>query len=112
MAPVSALPADPPPAEPDPLDPDRILRTLPAAERETFPAGYRRELEAAHDTARWPELRRFLRLWAFRVIAMTQPGYFEAREAARTGTSKGGLPMDYAMQMLRDGTLDDHIREP
>jgi len=111
MGGVSALPVEPPPAEPDPLDPDRILRALPAAEREAFLAGYRRELEAARDPAGWGELRRFLRLWAFRAIAMAQPGYFEAREAARNGSSRGGLLLDDAIRMLREGTLDDHIRE-
>jgi len=110
MSAVTALPVEPP-AEPDPLDPDRILRALPAAERGTFLAGYRRELEAARDPAGWQDLRRFLRLWAFRVLAMAQPGYFEAREAAGNGTSRGGLPLDGAMRMLRDGTLDDHLRE-
>lgn len=108
---MTALPVEPPPAEPDPLDPDRILRALPAAERDTFLAGYRRELEAARDPAGWRELRRFLRLWTFRVIAMAQPGYFEAREAARSGSSRGGLLLDDAIAMLRDGTLDEHIRE-
>jgi hypothetical protein len=108
---VSALPVEPPSAEPDPLDPARILRALPDQERETFLAGYRRELDTARDPDGWRELRRFLRLWAFRAIAMAQPGYFEAREAARSGSSRGGLLLDDAMGMLRDGTLEDHIRE-
>jgi hypothetical protein len=111
MSAVTALPVDPPPAEPDPLDPGRILRALPDAEQEMFLAGYRQELEVARDPGGWGELRRFLRLWAFRAIAMAQPGYFEARAAARSGTSCGGLPMDDAMVMLRDGTLDSHLRD-
>lgn len=100
---VSALPVDPPPAEPDPLDPERILRALPASEREAFLAGYRRELEAARDPAGWAELRRFLRLWAFRVIAMAQPGYFEARERARAGDDTGGMLLDDAIAAIRAG---------
>ncbi|HEX2742911.1 MAG TPA: DUF6247 family protein [Streptosporangiaceae bacterium] len=60
---MSALPVDPPQRE-DPLDPERILRALPDRERETFLAEYRRAVDGAHDPAGWPELRRFLRLWA------------------------------------------------
>jgi hypothetical protein len=98
---VTALPVGPPSAEPDPLDPDRILRALPAYEREAFLAGYRRELDSARDPAGWQELRRFLRLWAFRAIAMAQPGYYEARESARAGDGAGGMLLDDAIADVR-----------
>jgi len=111
MAAMTAPPADLPLAEPDPLDPDRILHALPAVEQQEFLAGYRRELEAARDPAGRGELRRFLRLWTFRAIAMAQPGYFEEREAAHTRSGRSGLLLGDAMRMLHDGTLEDHIRE-
>jgi Family of unknown function (DUF6247) len=101
IAAVTALPVEPPSAEPDPLDPDRILRALPVAERETFLTGYRQELEAARDPAGWRELRRFLRLWAFRAIAVAQPGYYEARERARVGDDAGGMLLDDAIAAIR-----------
>src|SRR5580700_4957021 len=65
---MSALPVDPTPRE-DPLDPESILRALPERERETFLAEYRRAVDDARDPARWPELRRFLRLWTWRAAA-------------------------------------------
>jgi hypothetical protein len=75
---VAALPADPSQQE-DPLDPERILRSLPERERETFLAEYRRAVEEARDPARWSELRRFLRLWAWRAVAVAEPGYYAAQ---------------------------------
>jgi hypothetical protein len=87
---MSALPADPRQQE-DPLDPGRILRALPDRERETFLAEYRQAVEDARDPAGWPELRRFLRLWSFRTIAVNQPGYYEAWEQASAGTGSGML---------------------
>jgi Family of unknown function (DUF6247) len=90
---VSALPADPP-QEDDPLDPERILRSLPERERETFLAEYRRAVDEARDPARWSELRRFLRLWAWRAVAVAEPGYYEARDRARAGTGGGMLLAD------------------
>jgi Family of unknown function (DUF6247) len=73
---MSALPVDPTPQE-DPLDPESILRALPERERETFLAEYRRAVDDARDPARWPELRRFLRLWTWRTVAVAEPGYYE-----------------------------------
>jgi hypothetical protein len=46
-------------------------------------ARYRHALDEARDPAGWPDLQRFLRLWATRAFAVAQPGYYEAREAAR-----------------------------
>jgi hypothetical protein len=98
---VSALPVDPPQPE-DPLDPERILRALPHRERETFLAEYRRAVDSAHDPAGWPHLRRFLRLWAMRAIAVAEPGFYEARGRARVGAG-GGMPLDDALGHSRPG---------
>lgn len=97
---MTALPAEPP--HEDPPDPERILRTLPETERATFLLQYRRAVDAARDPAGWKDLRRFLRLWAMRVIAVTEPGYYEARDAARTETG-GGTLLDDAVQRYRTG---------
>jgi hypothetical protein len=94
---VTALPANPPQQE-NPLDPERILRSLPERERETFLAEYRRAVDEARDPARWSELRRFLRLWAWRAVAVAEPGYYEARDRARAGTGGGMLLADALRQ--------------
>ncbi|HUZ55626.1 MAG TPA: DUF6247 family protein [Streptosporangiaceae bacterium] len=98
---MSALAADPPP-QGDPLDPERILRALPDRERETFLAQYRRAVDGAHDPAGWPQLRRFLRLWAMRAIAVAEPGYYEARDQARASAG-GGMPLADAITRYHPG---------
>lgn len=98
MNPMTALPADP--GHDDPLDPERILLVLPEGERATFLAQYQRAVDAARDPAGWKDLRRFLRLWALRAIAVAQPGYYEAWEAARTGTG-GGMLLEDAIRQRR-----------
>ncbi len=80
-----------------------FLRALPERERETFLAEYRLAVEDARDPAAWPELRRFLRLWAWRVIAVNQPGYYEAWEQASAGTG-GGMLLEDAIKLYRPGT--------
>jgi Family of unknown function (DUF6247) len=97
---VTALPIDPPPRE-DPLDPERILQALP--ERETFLAQYQRAVDAAHDPVGWKHLRRLLRLWAMRAIAVAQPGYYEARKLARGGEG-GGMPLEDALRQYHPGS--------
>lgn len=96
---MTALPVEPPQHQ-DPLDPERILRALPDRERETFLAEYQRAMDEARDPAGWPELRRFLRLWALRAIAVAEPGYYEARERARAGTG-GGMLLEDALRQYR-----------
>lgn len=87
---MSAMPAEP---DPGPLDPVRILRSLPQAERDTFLAAYRRAVSAADDPDGFSGLLRLLRLWSMRAVAVTAPGYAEARTAAR-GPLTGGMPLD------------------
>ena len=99
---VAAMTAQPV-QEHDPPDPERILRALPGRERETFLAEYRRALDDARDPAGWPELRRFLRLWAWRAVAVNQPGYYEAWERARAGTG-GGMLLEDAVRRYRPGS--------
>ena len=99
---VTALPADLPQYQ-DPRDPEWILRALPERERETFLAEYRQALDDARDPAGWPELQRFLRLWAKRAVAMNQPGYDEAWERADAGAG-GGMPLEDAIKLYRRRT--------
>ena len=73
-----------------PLDPQRILRELPGRERTNFLAAYREALDGARDPAGWRHLQRVLRLWSGMVIATNRPGFYDAQEAALTGTG-GGL---------------------
>jgi hypothetical protein len=79
----------------DPLDPQRIVRELPDRERANFLADYRAALDGARDPAGWGHLRRVLRLWSGMVIAANRPGFYEAQEAALTGTGGGTLLEDY-----------------
>jgi uncharacterized protein DUF6247 len=79
----------------DPLDPERILQELPGRERGNFLAAYREALDGARDPAGWGHLRRVLRLWSGMVIAANRPGFYEAQEAALTGTGGGTLLEDY-----------------
>ena len=95
---VSAMPADLP--QEDPLDPERILHALPERERPTFLAGYGRAVNGARDPSGWKHLRRFLRLWAMRTIAVSTPGYYEARDRARAGDA-GGRLLDDAIRRHR-----------
>jgi hypothetical protein len=97
---MTALSVDP--EQEDSLDPERILRVLPEGERAAFLIQYRRAVDAAHDPAGWKDLQRFLRLWALRAIAVAQPGYYEAWEAARTGMG-GGMPLEDAIRQHRAG---------
>ena len=89
---MTAQPAEHPE---DPLDPQRILRELPGRERANFLAAYREALDGARDPAGWGHLRRVLRLWSGMVITVNRPGFYEAQEAALTGTGGGMLLEDY-----------------
>src|SRR2546421_13041265 len=82
---MSALPVDPTQHE-DPLDPGQILRALPDRERETFLAEYRRAVDDARDPARWPELRRVLRVWGPRGGGRAGAGGFAKWGEGEPGT--------------------------
>jgi hypothetical protein len=75
----------------DPEDPRVILRDLPERERERecWLAQYREALEAARDPAGYGRLRMILRLGHLMTIACNRPGYYEAIEAARSGSDPG-----------------------
>lgn len=90
-----AMSAQPAEHHEDPLDPQRILRELPDPERANFLAAYREAVDGARDPAGWGHLRRVLRLWSGMVIAANRPGFYEAQEAALTGTGGGMLLEDY-----------------
>lgn len=92
------MPADVP--QESQIDPERILRVLPELERATFLDEYERAVDEAHDPAGWKHLNRFLRLWAMRAIAVSEPGYYEARDRARAGTGDGML-LDDAVRARR-----------
>jgi hypothetical protein len=97
---MAALPTDP--EHWDLLSPERMLRALPERERETFwrSTGSRLMKHATRLAGR--SCNGFLRLWAFRAIAVAQPGYYEAREAARNGTG-GGMLLEDAIRLHRAG---------
>ncbi|GHE48260.1 hypothetical protein GCM10017673_57490 [Streptosporangium violaceochromogenes] len=72
-----------------------ILRDLPARERPEFLRQYRAAVEAARDdVARYKDLARLLHRWSLVVIAANRPGYYEAIEAAKTGS---GVPLAEAI---------------
>jgi hypothetical protein len=82
----------------DPLDPQRILGDLPESEQGIFLAEYRRALDGARDPKGWEGLGKVLRLWRFRAAVANDPGYWQAREEARTGTGGGMTLEDYLRQ--------------
>lgn len=98
MRSVSAMPADLP--QESQIDPERILRVLPERERATFLDEYERAVNEARDPAGWKHLNRFLRLWAMRAIAVSEPDYYQARDRARAGDGDGML-LDDAVRARR-----------
>jgi hypothetical protein len=94
------MPADP---APSPLDPVRILHSLPEHEHGAFLAAYRQAVTAAAadpDPEGFGELLRVLRLWSGHALLAAQPGYAEAREAARRPAS-GVLLLDDVVREIR-----------
>ena len=83
-------------------DPQPILRDLPEDQRDAFTADCRQALDQAQDPARWDDLEKVLRLWRYRATVMKDPGYWQAREQARTGTGEWISLEDYLRQ--RRGT--------
>jgi hypothetical protein len=91
------MPAEP---APGPLDPVRILHSLPQSDRDPFLTAYRQALANAADPEGFGELLRLLRLWSGHALMAAQPGYQEAREAARRPVS-GGMLLDDVVREIR-----------
>ncbi|MGH3379060.1 MAG: DUF6247 family protein [Actinoallomurus sp.] len=66
-------------------DPAAIFELLPESHRSQFRAEYEQALDAAHDLARFKQLRTLLRQWRLRAMAYSRPGYEEAVQDALQG---------------------------
>lgn len=66
-------------------DPAAIFELLPESHRSQFRAEYEQALEAAHDLARFKQVRTLLRQWRLRAMAYSRPGYEEAVQDALQG---------------------------
>ena len=64
-------------------DPAAIYDALPRSHR--FRAEYDQALDAAHDLARFKQVRTLLQQWRLRAIAYARPGYEEAVQDALQG---------------------------
>ncbi|MGH3389584.1 MAG: DUF6247 family protein [Actinomadura sp.] len=69
-------------------DPAAIFEALPPQHRVQFRAEYDQALDAAHDLARFKQVRSLLRQWRLRSIAYARPGYEEAVEDAIQGRAE------------------------
>lgn len=63
-------------------DPGAIFDTLPARFRESFRAEYDAALDAAHDFARYRQIRDVLHQWRLRAVAYSDPNYEAGIRAA------------------------------
>lgn len=66
-------------------DPAAIFDLLPASHRVQFQAEYDQALDAAHELARFKQVRTLLRRWRLRAMAYARPGYEEAVQDAVRG---------------------------
>ena len=66
-------------------DPAAIFELLPESHRSQFRAEYEQALDAAHDLARFKQVRTLLRQWRLRAMAYSRPGYEEAVQDALQG---------------------------
>ncbi|GAA0391624.1 hypothetical protein Acor_18320 [Acrocarpospora corrugata] len=81
----------------DPEDPQEILRGLPTRERPEFLRQYRAAVESARDDlASYTALKRLLHRWSLTVVAVNQPGYYEAIQEAKDGAG-ATTPLDEAI---------------
>jgi Family of unknown function (DUF6247) len=82
----------------DPDDPVEILRVLPEQLHEQFLAEYGAAAEGAKRVEGYRALHDLLRLWRLTAIAHSDPGFDtrleRAREAARTGSTEGWVPIE------------------
>ncbi|GAA2755772.1 DUF6247 family protein [Actinopolymorpha rutila] len=75
---MTAEPSEPV-GSPDPgEDPAAIFELLPVSHRAQFRAEYDLALDAAHDLARFTQVRTLLQQWRLRAMAYARPGYREA----------------------------------
>lgn len=72
----------------DPHDPQLIFDALPERERDRFVREYRHAAEAAREISGYRQLQEFLDQWSHLAAAYSSPGFYEAREHARTGTGE------------------------
>ncbi len=84
--------------EHDPDDPVEILRVLPGRFRGQFLAEYAAAAEAARRVEGYRALHDLLRRWRLTAAAYSGPGFGArldaVREAARTGSLEGSVPME------------------
>lgn len=69
-------------------DPAAIFELLPTSHRAQFRTEYDQALDAAHDLARFEQVRTLLRRWRLRALAYARPGYEEAVQDALQGRSE------------------------
>jgi Family of unknown function (DUF6247) len=74
--------------EHEPCDPEVILAGLPKPEHAEFLRRYRLAVDAARDPVNYRELRRMLRSWCLRSVAVNRPGYREALHEVKNGTGQ------------------------
>jgi hypothetical protein len=79
--------------EPDPQDPQVIHDQLPEPARSQFTAEYQAAVDAAHDPARYPELRQLLRTWAVLAAAYAKPDFHQRYADMKAGVGET-VPMD------------------
>jgi Family of unknown function (DUF6247) len=93
--------------EPDPEDPVEILRVLPNRLHDQFLREYYgAAASAAREVGGYRHLHDVLRLWRLTAVAQSDPGFADrlaaVREAVRTGSLEGSLPIEDAIPGWRD----------
>jgi hypothetical protein len=84
-------------AQPTPAhgnDPVAIFDALPERFRADFRADYETALDAAHDLAKFKQIREVLHLWRLRSLAYSHPHYEDAIKAAKEGRHEEFLGAD------------------
>jgi hypothetical protein len=77
-------------------DPAAIFELLLESHRSQFRAEYDQALDAAHDLARFTQVRSLLRQWRLRAMAYNRPGYEEAVQDARKDRRRSGADTPHA----------------
>lgn len=79
---MTAQPVGPTDSHDPGYDPGAIFTALPGRLRAVFKAEYDAALDAAHDFARYKQIREVLHLWRMRAVAHSHPGYEAGIQAA------------------------------